>query len=75
MVLMLKSMVYGTVVILDNKLFIFFGSYLSFKYCTNPAIHVLYNLTFSFLLGEVPSREENTSRCKVSVWMFLAIQN
>lgn len=47
-----KLMVYAVVIILDCKLFVFFGSYLSVKYCTNSVIHNLQNLTFSFPLGE-----------------------
>lgn len=48
-------MVYAAGIILDHKLLIFFGSYLSLNYRTNPAIH---DLAFTFPLGEAPSREE-----------------
>lgn len=70
MALTLKSMVYATVIILDHRLLIFFGSYLSFKYYTNPAIHDLHNLTFSFPLGEAPGREEYLKMQSVCVDVF-----
>lgn len=70
MALTLQSMVYSTGIILDHKLLIFFGSYLSLKHCTNPAIHDLDNLAFTFPLGEAPSREEYLRVQSVCVDVF-----
>jgi len=63
-------MVYATVIILDHKLFIVFGSYLSFKYCTKSAIHDSHSLTFSVPLGEAPNREEYFKMQSVFVDVF-----